>query len=479
MFSMISRFTDAETCLSEVSPAELATVLGAAADIVLVLDREGIVEDVAFELDDAAALAVAAWRGCALAELIEPGSRATLRGMLAAAHGRRHGLRQILRHKSAGTEELPVSYVATAVGGSGRVLLLGRDQRGYQQMQTRLVSERMEFDRRRREQARDEARYRQLFEFAPDAQLLVDAATGLVREANLKAASVLGTTLAALAGSKLSRLFERTERAAIQALCEAAAGTLAVSVLTATVEASQLGLRLSVQPLRGDERGQVLVRLELDPGRAPAAMAVDDRLAAMLRTGREAVVLTDPRGGMVWANESFLKLAGIDEKTFGAGHALAEYLQFEQLEFSVVLTNLRRYAGEQTLRGALRAGDAGARAVEVAVTALLDDTPPAVGFILRAPPADVSSLATHELDLFRSAEELTGLVGKVPLKGMVRDATDRVEKMCIEAALRLTGNNRALAAKVLGMSRQGLYQKLHQFQLADNDDTDTDTSGEV
>ncbi|MEN0088550.1 MAG: helix-turn-helix domain-containing protein, partial [Pseudomonadota bacterium] len=57
------------------------------------------------------------------------------------------------------------------------------------------------------------------------------------------------------------------------------------------------------------------------------------------------------------------------------------------------------------------------------------------------------------------------LVGRVPLKELVRDASDAIEKMCIEAALRQTGNNRASAADMLGVSRQSLYIKLRRHGL--------------
>jgi DNA-binding NtrC family response regulator len=56
----------------------------------------------------------------------------------------------------------------------------------------------------------------------------------------------------------------------------------------------------------------------------------------------------------------------------------------------------------------------------------------------------------------------------VPLKDLVRDATDLVEKLCIEAALQLTQNNRASAAEVLGVSRQSLYVKLRRYGLSDS-----------
>ena len=42
-----------------------------------------------------------------------------------------------------------------------------------------------------------------------------------------------------------------------------------------------------------------------------------------------------------------------------------------------------------------------------------------------------------------------------------------MERLCIEAALELTGNNRASAAEVLGVSRQSLYSKLHRYGLGD------------
>jgi len=56
-------------------------------------------------------------------------------------------------------------------------------------------------------------------------------------------------------------------------------------------------------------------------------------------------------------------------------------------------------------------------------------------------------------------------IGSVPLSALVREEVDVIEKSCIEAALKLTGNNRQATAKVLGISRQGLYDKLRRHDL--------------
>ena len=46
--------------------------------------------------------------------------------------------------------------------------------------------------------------------------------------------------------------------------------------------------------------------------------------------------------------------------------------------------------------------------------------------------------------------------------------TDLIEQLCIEAALELTGDNRASAAEMLGLSRQSLYVKLRRFGMSDS-----------
>ena len=66
-------------------------------------------------------------------------------------------------------------------------------------------------------------------------------------------------------------------------------------------------------------------------------------------------------------------------------------------------------------------------------------------------------------------DRLTGLVGRLPLKDIVGETTDLIERLCIEAALQLTRDHRASAAEMLGLSRQSLYVKLRRYGiLGDN-----------
>ena len=87
------------------------------------------------------------------------------------------------------------------------------------------------------------------------------------------------------------------------------------------------------------------------------------------------------------------------------------------------------------------------------------------GFTIRNVGRRVRTLAPVERDLPRSVDQLTELVGRMPLKDIVRESTDLIERLCIEAALTFTSDNRASAAEILGLSRQSLYSKLHRHGL--------------
>jgi DNA-binding NtrC family response regulator len=72
-------------------------------------------------------------------------------------------------------------------------------------------------------------------------------------------------------------------------------------------------------------------------------------------------------------------------------------------------------------------------------------------------------------------EQLSELVGSVSLKDLVRESTDVIERLCIEAALEMTKDNRASAAEMLGLSRQSLYTKLRRYGLAEYENSQDHT----
>jgi transcriptional regulator PpsR len=155
------------------------------------------------------------------------------------------------------------------------------------------------------------------------------------------------------------------------------------------------------------------------------------------------------------------------------GRSLNEFLGRARLERNILLDTLREHGSVRNFGTVLRNALDEPEDVEISAIAVPDGGETTYNLTIRGvrrPPAGRTG-ATSESR--RSVEQLTKLVGRVKLKDLVRESSDLVEKLCIEAALELTRNNRASAADLLGVSRQSLYSKLHRFglgNLADGDD---------
>ena len=110
---------------------------------------------------------------------------------------------------------------------------------------------------------------------------------------------------------------------------------------------------------------------------------------------------------------------------------------------------------------------ANGQATEVELSAVAQRDGDGFAFVMRGRGSDDARPNRSANDLTRTAENLVEMIGRVPMKDMVRDTTDVIERMCIEAALKLSLNNRALTARVLGLSRQALYLKMRRFGIDD------------
>jgi transcriptional regulator PpsR len=89
------------------------------------------------------------------------------------------------------------------------------------------------------------------------------------------------------------------------------------------------------------------------------------------------------------------------------------------------------------------------------------------GFIIRdtTPSEGTEGEAASAVVSEDAMKNVMDLVGTASLKELVSATSDVVEKMCIETAVQLTGNNRVAAAEMLGLSRQSLYVKLRKHGL--------------
>ncbi len=211
------------------------------------------------------------------------------------------------------------------------------------------------------------------------------------------------------------------------------------------------------------------MRLTYPQGGAGAVVLpkAKSRLLKLVESVPDAFVVTDADGRIQTVNAAFLEMTQLASEEQVVGEQLERWLGQPGVEMEVLTANLRQRGPVRLFATTLR-GEYGAVVdVEISAVSVVNGAGPCLGFAIRdvgtrvAPPARIGAKAP------RSVEQLTELIGQVPLKDLVREATDVIERLCIEAALELTGDNRASAAEMLGLSRQSLYVKLRRYGLGD------------
>jgi len=479
MAHLVKAFRSPKTSLGSLDAEAAGTLIAASSDVALALGEDGTISDLAVQSDELleGLEGHAPWPGRRWIDTVTVESRPKIEALLRdAASDATPRWRQVNHPASGGGPDIPVLYSAVRVGDEGRVVAFGRDLRDISALQQRLVDaqQSMEQDYSRLRQI--ETRYRLLFQVSSEAVLVVDALTQKIVEANPAAGFLLdagpeGTprrTAGRVSGRAFLQAFEPESVPALQALLDSVRATGQADNIRVHLTG---GKELAVSALMFRQDGASFFLIRLSPVQSGAAAAMMPRLKAMLlkvvENAPDSFVVTGQDGRILTANAAFLDLAELATEEQARGQPLERWFGRLGVDFSVLMASLRQYGSVRLFATTLR-GEHGASAkVEISAVAVVNGDQPCFGFSIRNVDRRFSAEPAATRELPRSIEQLTELIGHTSLKDLVREATDVVERLCIQAALELTGDNRASAAEMLGLSRQSLYVKLRRYGLGD------------
>jgi transcriptional regulator PpsR len=454
----IRPFRDPAAALSAMDADSIGAALTAASDIALIIDRQGVIQDVAYNGVEIARDGVADWIGKAWIDTVAEDSVEKIAEILAAGVVAATAARRQVNHISPKGGELPVSYSIIPIG-EGRRLALGRERRSLSALQHRLVETHHATEREYARLRDAEMRYRLLFQMSEEALLIVDAASRKIVEANPAAEALLGGGQRRLAGRLFPVGFALDDTAELERVAARARTSGRVDgARMRLADGTEIGLSAAL--FRQDASAFLLFRIGAGGHRMPEDMRA---AALLLAEAPEGYVATDAAGVIRWTNTAFLNLAQLATEEQAIGQALERFVGRPGVDMNVLLSTLRENGTVRLFATSLQGEFGSIVDIEICAAMLPPSEETRFGFLIRsvetrAGPRDESALP-------RSVEQLTELVGRVPLRDLVRETTDVIERLCIEAALELTGDNRASAAEMLGLSRQSLYVKLRRYGL--------------
>ncbi|MFN3862761.1 MAG: transcriptional regulator PpsR [Erythrobacter sp.] len=458
------RATELFRSLDADAAMKLAMVAG---DVTLVLDDTGTILDAAFDPREFPSFS--GWLGRNWIETVTDESRAKIMEMLAAA---RRGEVQHWRQVNHPTRDgdVPIRYAVLSVNGGAHRIALGRDLREAGKLQQRLLQVQQSLERDYLRMRQLEARYRMLFERSSEAVLIIEAATLRIREANPAAHALAGARTGSLVGKKLPSLLDKGSHDALQALVGGALVSDMVSPARIRLARGAREVMLAITGFTQD-RGQFLL-VRMVPSAEPVAQ-VSSPVLDLIEQMPDAFVVADANLFIVTANAAFVELlqaASVDQLR---GRHLSASIGRPGIDLDLIEGQIDQYGAARNVSTVLRTGpEIDGEPVELSAVRTSGDDPH-YAFVIRPIGRRLRDLPPGSQGMPRSVEQLTELVGRMSLKDIVRESTDLIERLCIEAALSYTSDNRASAAEILGLSRQSLYSKLHRYGLGnlagDND----------
>ncbi len=363
------------------------------------------------------------------------------------------------------TEPVPVTCWLCACAETQTVAVACVDLRGETSLRQQLVNAQRTLEQDYWSNRRLEARYRRMLEMVAEGFLVVDDLSGRVLEANSVAANLLALEEGALVGRVFPVGLDNEGTRALTELQREARSTTAVvqgQITTSQGDALSIG----VTCLRQGNETRLLIRLaSVSDSQADLGMGGDS-----FETSPDGILITDDNGVVIAANAAYLDMACIQDAQQATGRRADRWLGRSIVDLDVLLGNIQPDRPLQLFSSVLRT-ELGTRLdIELSAVQTERSGRSLILMFIRDVSRRIDSEESTEVHLPRSIEQITGRVGRVPLKQLVRESTDVIEALCIEAALKLTQDNRAAAAELLGLSRQSLYTKLRRFDIGDSED---------
>ena len=456
-----------------VPPDRLGEVLAAAADIVMSVDRRGIVQEILTNSGDQTLGCLDHWVGRDLRQFLTPECHPKLDALLKHIDGGPVSRPRVeLNHIDNANWEFPVQYTALRLGADLPILLVGRDLRSVAEVQQQLVRAQIALERDYEVYRDFDTRYRVVMSMARDALIFVDASSGRIEDANAAAALILGADVESLTGGLLVQEFEDRRPAEFLDALNTLAASSAKSPIVVVARRNHTTVKIQPTVFRAASQKSLLCRLDSGNHFEPVEGELGINLHALYDQGHEAIVFTDPRGIIQSANEAFLNLCDVATTADLKDRSLGDFLVRGGVDLKILIDHSSRSGRLRTLATKLETAFGSQRSVEISASCFNDRMEPVIAFVLRETSKSAASTIPEVAGPSDVTRNVMELVGASPLKEIVSATTDVVEKICIETAVELTRNNRVAAAEMLGLSRQSLYVKLRKYNLLDRNGKD-------
>jgi transcriptional regulator PpsR len=460
--------------IESIDSASAAELVSHVADTVLIMDENGIIENVLNTQTPGFAhlkhLIGKSWIESSSLE-----SRKKIESLLSPTVSENVQKWRQINLTVPNNPDLPLMVSVIHLKKDNKILGIGRDLRNLANLQQRLVEaqQAIETDYLRLRFA--EARYRQLFDLSSNAHIIIDGSTFKIMEANAVAQNLMADKGRRMVSRSLSEFIDMKDFNQLQELLNSSRNVNSPKKASVNLVKNTVQAEMTVNFLREENQTVFLINV------TPMSEIIHDlqnnpnneRLINAIQFSSDAFVITDLDGKILSTNQTFSEMTQVEKPSDLIDEPIDNWLGRASIDLRVILNNLKdKNSIKHYITNIVPSGNANGIEVEVSAVKVVTEQESFIGFNIRQISQRISQRSQATSDLKQTATKLTELVGRVPLKDIVSETTDMIEKMCIMSALELTMNNRVSASEMLGLSRQSLYIKMRRFGIGDPSGTE-------
>ena len=415
------------------------SIIANSCDISLLIDQSGIIEELFLNKNINLSDPLDNWVSKNIREFLTKESQTKIDKILSLTSKSFDDMNRPveLNHIIANSWQLTISYTVHIVSKK-KILLTGRDMRPIAEVQQQLINSQILLEKEYEKYRGFDTRFRVLLENSNEGVALIDAGTGRITDINSTAIHLLSSDMNKVLNSNFSKAFKDQAKDNFLETLTNEANKAQPSALKFVLH--KRNIEVSILPLLFRANSEILILCKIEPLSTQTNINED-----ILESLRNVIDVT--------------KIENLH------GKPLSDFLARGIVDLNVLMGNASKNGKIQLYSSSLKTNFGMQIPIEVSVTHLSQKKHPSFGYIFRDSSRNQTDRQNTDTVSEKALQNVMKLVGSAPLKELVADTSDVVERLCIETAIDLTRNNRVAAAEMLGVSRQSLYVKLRKYNL--------------
>ena len=438
----------------------LTNVLEAAADIILILDKTGLVKEVNIQGEELSVFQASEWIGKNIREFVSIESLDKINVLLQLS-AQNHSVYPLqLSHQGNENINVPVSYRATKFNSQGDVILFGQSEVKLSVLQHRLIESQLMLDREINNFKRQEGIYKSVFSDCETPQFIVDMETLLVVDLNTAAKHMVGLRRLQERNPTIYDLFSDDDNSVLHKLLLSSRGNASGIIQVKLSDGSNAKLKTSYHLM--DNKDHVLLEIiAINNERTLHDFSKQmEKIPDFVKHIPDAYVLLDDKQNIVTANILFYELFEFPKNYNISSLGFETIFERPEVDTKIMFSNLKENGKIGGVLSTVKNYLGETFVAEISGCKFVSNQAIFVGLSIR-PSVKLNGITTAmNRDVTLLDKQVENLVGSMSLKEIVRQTTYSIERLCIDVALKITKNNRASAAQLLGISRQSLYLKM-------------------